>query len=162
VNADELLDEVVVKGTRRWELRAAVIEAEDRLIARYNELNRDDDFDIHCFVHTPTGTHLSRRYCLSRLQDRAQQEDARALVLWATDTIIDPVTNQERHTNADPPVREVEVRMLERAEDYKKNLITLLQAHSDLRRLAKQHGDARRRYEAALPNRKTSKPKRAR
>ncbi len=71
-----VLDEVVVNGTRMRELRDAVIKAEDRVVARYNGLNQVDDLDIECIKYTPTGTRLSYRFCLTRLQERAQQADA--------------------------------------------------------------------------------------
>lgn len=159
VDANELLDEVVVRGTRLWELRAAVIKAQDRLIARYNDLNRDNDFDIGCHTDAPTGTRFLRRYCWTRLREREEQNDASAYVYWATDTIIDPNTGQVRLKDELPPAGQAPVRMLERAEDYEENLIKLLQDHPELRKLAKQHGEARRRYEAAIQERRKSKSK---
>jgi hypothetical protein len=41
-------------------------------------------------------------------------------------------------------------------------LIKLLQDHPELRKLAKQYGEARRRYEAAIQERRKSKSKLAR
>ena len=162
VDANELPDEVVVRGTRLWELRAAVFKAEDRLNARYNDLNRDDDFDISCHKDAPTGTRFLRRYCWTRLREHEEQNDASAYVYWATDTIIDPNTQQVRLNDVFLPAGQAQVRVLERAEDYEKNLIKLLQDHSELRKLAKQYGEARRRYEAAIQERRKSKSKLAR
>jgi hypothetical protein len=162
VDADELLDEVEVRGTRLWELRAAVIEAENRLFARYNDLNRDDDFDVSCHTDAPTGTRFLRRYCWTRLREREEQNDAAAYVDWATGTIIDPKTYEVRHRDDHLPTVQAQVRVQERAEDYAKNLIKLLQDHPELRKLAKQYGEARRRYEAAIQARRKSKSKLAR
>lgn len=148
--ASTVLDEVVVKGTRLWKLRAAVIEAEDRLVERYNDLNQNDDFDIQCLLDAPTGTRLLRRYCMTQLQGRVERTDATAYINWSNDTVIDPVTGGARHSNSPTPMREVHLRLLERSQDYKKNLILLLQNNPDLRALAKQHSEARRRYEAAV------------
>jgi hypothetical protein len=44
-------------------LRQAVVEAEDRFHARYNELNDNDDFDVNCRQEARTGTKLERRIC---------------------------------------------------------------------------------------------------
>jgi hypothetical protein len=139
----DVLDEVQVSGTRLWQLRAAVIDAEDRLLARYNELNLADEFDIECETRTPTGTHISSRYCFTVLQKRIEQNNA-----WATMTYL---LNQDV-AGMTAPV-EGQIQLLERAADYRKNLLTLLQEDAGLRALAKQHGEVRRRLETALQDR---------
>lgn len=144
----EVLDEVVVTGSRLWKLRAEIVEAEDRWIARYNALNPIEDFDIHCLIDAPTGTRLLRRYCLTVLQERGEREDSIALVNWSND--------REYFPNAPPPRREVHMRLLERAQDYEKNLILLLQEHPELRKLTKEHDAARKRYQAALRAKRAS------
>jgi len=147
VSPDEVLDEVEVKGVRIWQLRAAVIKAEDRVIARYNDLNRDDDLDIECLSNTPTGTRLSFRYCRTKLQKRTQQDDSWNWISSALSMQLEPGMG----TSPPPPLPETPTRLLERMEDYKKNLATLLQDDPRLRELVKEHSDARRRYEAARP-----------
>jgi hypothetical protein len=153
----EELDEVVVAGTRLWELRAAVIKAQDLLVARYNQLNRDDDFDINCVTNAPTGTRFLRRYCLTRLQEREEQNDAIAIIDWQTDMILDPnkpgAITSEIHTNANQPNPQTQMHLAERSEDYRKNLIQLMQDHPELRRLARQQAEARRAYETAIRQR---------
>jgi len=146
-NVDQVLDEVEVKGARLRELRAAVITAEDRVIARYNELNRDDDLDIECLKVRPTGTRLSFRYCRTKLQKRAQQDDSWN---WISETLTMQL-EAGAGSRQPPSLSQTPIRLLERLDDYKKNLATLLQDDPGLRELAKEHGDARRRYEAALP-----------
>jgi hypothetical protein len=79
-SGDDELEEVLVRGTRLWQLREAIVEAEDRLYARYNELNKNRDFDIHCRREAPIGTRLKKRICQVRFFEDAQAEYARALV----------------------------------------------------------------------------------
>lgn len=78
----EELDRVQVYGTKleRWELRQAIIEAEDRFYERYNELNTDDDFDVKCRVEARIGTRLTTRMCRPLYQEAAVQENAKQAV----------------------------------------------------------------------------------
>ena len=146
----DVLDEVVVSGTRVREMREAVIKAEDRVVARYNELNQVDDLDIRCLKYTPTGTRLSYRFCLTRLQERAQQTDATQFMTYMRNS---DVSNGEA-----PPNRETGVRLMERLDDYRKNMEQLLQDNPDLRELVAQQAEALRRYEAAQRMRLKGKP----
>src|SRR3982751_3474558 len=73
-------EEVVVRGTRLYELRAAIIAAEDRFYARYNELNKVDDFDIECTVEAPTGTRFKQRTCRTNVQLTALRDYGRDYV----------------------------------------------------------------------------------
>jgi hypothetical protein len=55
------LDEVVVHGTR---LAERIEKAEDRFFKLYNELNKDDDFDINCASLPLDGdTRIESRFC---------------------------------------------------------------------------------------------------
>jgi hypothetical protein len=76
-----LLDEVIVSGDldSLHRARKAIIDAEDRFYARYNELNKDDRFDITCGLAVPTGQRLTFRVCQPRYMEDAQHEEARRL-----------------------------------------------------------------------------------
>lgn len=55
------LDEVVVHGTN---LRDRIIRAEDRFFRLYNQLNKDDDFDVNCaYVPLEADTRIPERMC---------------------------------------------------------------------------------------------------
>lgn len=149
-NSADVLDEVVVSGTRMRELRDTVIKAEDRVVALYNELNQVDDLDIRCLKYVPTGTRLSYRFCLTRLQERLQQTDATQFMTYMRNS---DVSNGEA-----PPSRETGVRLMERLDDYRKNMAQLLQDNPDLRELVAQQAEALRRYEAAQRMRLKGKP----
>lgn len=62
---DQELDEVVVRGKRLVE---AIRDAEDEFFKLYNELNRDDDYDMNCpYLNIDPdnpGSHLTARVCM--------------------------------------------------------------------------------------------------
>ena len=64
------LDEVVVTGNLKSlsEAKKAVIEAEERFYARYNELNKDHRFDIVCHMDVPADhpSRITTRVCEPR------------------------------------------------------------------------------------------------
>jgi hypothetical protein len=57
-------DEIVVYGNV-GDLRRQLLRAQDEVFARFNEINGNDDFDIHCYSEAPTGSHLQQRRCVS-------------------------------------------------------------------------------------------------
>jgi hypothetical protein len=60
----EELDEVVVRGKR---LRDVIIKAEDEFYKLYNQLNKDDKYDVNCpYLNTGSdyGSRISSRLCL--------------------------------------------------------------------------------------------------
>jgi hypothetical protein len=78
------LDEVVVTGERSLSAaRMAIIEAEDRFYARWNSLNDDRRFDIHCREETPRDHHsrITRRICEPGFVDQAEQVTAERAML---------------------------------------------------------------------------------
>jgi hypothetical protein len=140
VPAAEESDEVIVRGTPLWELRENVIKAEDRFYARYNELNKVDDFDVECRWSAPTGSHVMRRSCLTRLAVRVNQEYATNFVSFLADT--GPAPDLDPH-----------IGLLDRYGEFKDNVQYLLKVNPDLRRLVqeraatvKRYNDERRKY----------------
>ncbi len=80
-DADEL-EQVNVYGSKEepWQLRQAIIEAEDRFYERYNDLNSNNDFDMKCRVEARTGTRLVTRTCKPIYQENAVQEGAKQAI----------------------------------------------------------------------------------
>ena len=74
------LDEIVVQGQRvqLQEMRKELVRLEDRFYARYDDLNTNDDFDIHCFKEARTGTRIIKRTCRAVYEDNALQEEGQA------------------------------------------------------------------------------------
>lgn len=127
-DADEL-DEVIVRGTRLWQLREAIVEAEDRFYARYNELNKNDDFDIHCRREAPIGTRLKKRICRISFFEDAQAEYARVFV---TGTGYAPDPN---------------LVMLQRSEEFRANAIEVFKSDRRLRALSRDLERLQKKYE---------------
>src|SRR5215471_17911758 len=65
-------DEIIVLG-HIDELRRELVRAEDAVYQRFNEINSDDRFDIHCEMETIIHSHLQRRVCAS---NSWREEDA--------------------------------------------------------------------------------------
>ncbi len=76
-----------------------------------------------------------------RWQGAAQERDATEFVTY--------VRNAEISTGSAPPQRETGVRLMERSEDYRRNLAKLLEDDPDLRELVRQSYEALQRYENA-------------
>ena len=58
-------EEIFVLGKRLEELRIRIERAENDVYARFNEINSDDLFDVHCYERADGGSHIERRSCLS-------------------------------------------------------------------------------------------------
>lgn len=76
-------EEVVVRGRSRAALRLQIQIAEEAVYARFNDINSNDEFDIHCYQEVITGSKIPRRVCQPNLWRtalrRAGVEAARAM-----------------------------------------------------------------------------------
>src|SRR5688572_3152349 len=61
----ELADEVIVRGRSYGELRLQIRLRQDAVFARFNDINSDDAFDIHCTMEPRLESHILERSCLS-------------------------------------------------------------------------------------------------
>lgn len=139
------LDEVVVRGTRLSELRSAIVKAEDRFYARYNEINQIRDFDIDCIMDAPTGMKKKFRRCRTHLEVRARTEEAG-----------DILERLQRHTSVvdggDPvSARTVSIDIMSayagREEQFRQHFLKLVNTHPELRALLNEREEAEARYE---------------
>ena len=56
--------EIVVTPTMdKGDLRRLIVKIEDDFFEKFNEINQDEKFDILCFRHTPTMSHIPKRVC---------------------------------------------------------------------------------------------------
>ena len=62
---DPTSDDVIVTGVRPGELRNKVKIAEGAVFNRFNEINGNRKFDIHCFSAKEPGSRIAHRYCES-------------------------------------------------------------------------------------------------
>jgi hypothetical protein len=58
-------DEIIVLGKNWAEIRAQIQRAEEAVYSRFNEINSNDEFDIHCYKEAPIGTRILHRTCES-------------------------------------------------------------------------------------------------
>jgi hypothetical protein len=87
----DALEEIIISGDRNSlsSARKAMVEAEDRLYARFNELNKDDAFDILCSEAAPIGTVLRKRVCEPRGLQQWTSAEARS-ILFNTEGTVTP------------------------------------------------------------------------
>lgn len=71
-------DEVVVPGRKPEQIRAEIERLENAVYERFNALNSNDDFDIHCFEQAPTGSNIPERKCWPNFAMRSEQRAAGA------------------------------------------------------------------------------------
>jgi hypothetical protein len=71
-------EEVIVSGRTAEQVRLEIELVENDVYERFNELNSDDDFDILCSAHAPTGSNIPVRSCRPAFVLRAEQRAAGA------------------------------------------------------------------------------------
>jgi len=149
----EDIDEVLVNGMRLSELRAAIVAAEDRFYARYNELNKVDDFDIDCATDAHTGTRIGRRRCFTKLQrDAMAQNGIEVLEMFQQQRMpVDPMSGPPGSAGMTavgrPPNTDPQVVWLAHYDEYRNNMLKLLRGNADLRRMAREAARAQQRYD---------------
>jgi hypothetical protein len=148
----DVLDEVLVRGARLSDLKAAIVEAEDRFYARYNELNTTNVFDIECVVDRRTGTKLKRRICLTKLQRKAMSDQGREYQHSLQDTTI--YVDAGALGLGKPPDTDPRVVWDARYEEFRNNMLDLLKQNPELRRLADESEEAGKRYDAERKRRR--------
>jgi hypothetical protein len=104
--AELQLDEAIVRGKKikAAELRKQMVELEDQFFARYNELNDQDEFDVHCHQEAKIGSRLLRRTCRGVYEDSARQEEGREAFLIRQEFQNQASVGAPPRLNASPPV----------------------------------------------------------
>jgi len=70
------IEELVVSGRRPENLRVEIERLEEAVYERFNALNSDDEFDIHCLKQAPTGSNIPLRTCAPNFVIRAESSSA--------------------------------------------------------------------------------------
>jgi hypothetical protein len=82
-SAPPIEEEIIVQGRSRTVLREQIRLAEEAVYDRFNEINSNDEFDIHCYNEALTGSRMLRRVCRANFwrdaESRAGRETVRAL-----------------------------------------------------------------------------------
>jgi hypothetical protein len=77
---DADVEEVIVPGRRPENLRVEIERLEGAVYERFNALNSDDEFDIHCFKQAPTGSNIPLRTCAPNFVIKAESASAKAML----------------------------------------------------------------------------------
>jgi hypothetical protein len=74
------VEEIVVPGRTPRDLRHEIERLEASVYERFNALNSNDEFDIHCFEQAPTGSNIPLRTCAPNFVIRAEARSAGRLL----------------------------------------------------------------------------------
>src|SRR5262249_40126584 len=61
--SSDSVEQVIVEGKPIAQLRLRIRIAEDAFYDRFNEINSDDRYDIHCSMRAITGSRIQHRSC---------------------------------------------------------------------------------------------------
>jgi hypothetical protein len=126
--SEDVLDEVTVPGTPLYKMRMQMVELEKRFYSRYNELNRNNEFDVDCRSEAPLGSHIQHRICKVAYYERAEAEYAQAMMGgWVAP---EPVLVE-----------------MERRSEYRQNVLKVINGDQALLRLARERDELTKRYE---------------
>ena len=84
-SADDV-DEVIVPGSRPQNLRVEIERLEHVVYERWNALNSNDEFDIHCLDSEPTGSNITQTHCAPNFVIEAESRAAEDAVDGARTT----------------------------------------------------------------------------
>ncbi len=148
---DVPLDEVLVQGRRinLDDLRKQVISLEDKFYERYNNINENDDFDIHCIMEAKTGTRFVKRSCRPLYQEEALRAEGKDAFISIQD-----VLNQIRMGNPNPsvfnsPPVPATVMIEARLPEYKENMKRVVSSDLTLQEIMKERAEKIALYEQA-------------
>jgi hypothetical protein len=127
----EPIEEVEINAAREKlrDLRAELVRMEDQFYAKYNEMNKDDQYDVVCHMEARTGTILKSRVCRPVYENDATEAEARALL----------------DGRSAPPASMV---VLSKYPDFRKNMLDLMRKSPELRRVVKDREALEKRYQA--------------
>jgi hypothetical protein len=74
------VEEVIVPGRRPESLRIEIERLEGAVYDRFNALNSNDEFYIHCFEQAPTGSNIPVRRCAPNFVIRAESQAASTIL----------------------------------------------------------------------------------
>jgi hypothetical protein len=150
LSGGERLDEVTIHGKRAQldEMRRAFVQLDDRFYERYNELNRNHDFDVHCRDEVRTGTLLKKRSCSAVFEDKAfHDEGTRVLEMqqYVADQFLRKVP--EPITNGGLPAMASQ-RIEGRRQEFRENVRAVVSGDEGLMTMLRERSELIERYDA--------------
>ncbi len=76
----DAVEEIIVPGRVPDNLRLEIERLEVAVYKRFNELNSNDEFDIHCLERAPTGSNITQRTCAPNFVIQAESRAARKML----------------------------------------------------------------------------------
>ena len=128
------VEEITVVGKRLSEIKKQYIQAEDQLYALYNELNTEDDFDIHCAMETNAGSKLKQRVCKPVFFANAEADEAKEMLTGVP---------------ALPP----EIIAKQKAEKYKMAMLNAIRKDPRMFKLIRAREERKQQYETSYKER---------
>jgi hypothetical protein len=126
--------------TRLAQLRKEIVVAEDRFLAKYNELNQVRQYAIKCSQEAVTGTSLYRRACRPEYVNTATADEAKGSLLGYYA----------------PPAALV---LASKKGGFRKNMLDLAMKSAELRQLEREHQNLQDRYDQLLRRTVGASPK---
>lgn len=131
------MEEVKVIGKTLRALKREAIEAEDRFFKRFNSLNTNDDFDIHCRMDKATGSKVPQRQCRIQFLMEAGAIDAREFLTG--------LGNGGSGVNT--PIATLQPLWLNRREEYRQTARALMEKDPELLSRATEWVRLREQYD---------------
>lgn len=75
-----VVEELVVPGRRPENLRVEIERLEVAVYERFNALNTNDEYDIHCSARAPTGSNIPLRTCAPNFVIMAESRNAKKML----------------------------------------------------------------------------------
>jgi hypothetical protein len=139
------LGEVDVIGKRLRDLEREAIKAEDRFYKRFNTLNTNDDFDIHCQKQKATGTLIPQRQCRIKFLVDAGAMDGQEFHRGLISAAAAPGVNT--------PLASLVPQWVQRSEEYRQTVKALLEKNPELMALGAEWVRLQEQYERVRKDR---------
>jgi hypothetical protein len=138
------LEEVQVIGRKLVNLQRELVAVQDRFYTVYNDLNRNDDFDVFCRFEAQTGTQVRKWKCqVAFLQDAIAVQAQQMFLGWTSAS-----ANSRAYVNTP------EEQWLARRDEYRENVRSVALASPELRELAVKWQQLQERYDKAIKGRR--------
>jgi len=140
------IEEVIVSGKldSLSQLRKAVDRAENRVYERYNEINRNRDYDIECLTEAPLGSRQKVKKCQPRYVSDALHEDAFDVLF--------------RNQNSATKLRSVAALAAGKQSFIRKAMLEAARNDPEMQRAMVEHSLLKERYEKVLKEKTGQRP----
>lgn len=138
------LEELIVSGRKPENLRLEIERLENAVYERFNALNSNSEFDVHCFEQPPTGSNIPLRTCAPNFVTRTESLGAEKILRDGRDKAGNNNNPAEQRMNMERKNREFieEIQRVARADEP---LLRGLARLDELKQLQASETERRRR-----------------